>query len=165
MKYIFILLFTFQLHSQDSVYIKKIVDDMTDNVYYLPSRMLVVYDEDRKSAVKIDIAITERLTPSGLIGKLVNLGNCSEKDELIIMFRDSSKMKVVSWNKFNCEGTAYFSPLGDDWTKLRTMKIIKLMIRNGRTFETLVEPIEKRNQDYFLQTFYAIDNKKIRAEK
>jgi len=155
-------------HSQnDSVYVAKLTDDMEGKSFYTPSRKMVCAKQDRKTGFSVsafldynngDVAVDE------LKIRMVNIGGCSENTEIIILFTDSTKITLTSWNEFNCKGDAWFKLSKPDKEKLSTVKKKKIKVQNGRTYESYTHTLVEDN-DYFIQLFYAVKNKKIKEEK
>jgi hypothetical protein len=83
-----------------------------------------------------------------LIVTFAGLENCNENNKLIILFEGGEKLQLVSWNKFNCKGTAYFSVLPKYKKKLMTLPIEKVRITNGRSYKSYTNEIEYKN--YFI---------------
>jgi hypothetical protein len=164
----FILALTTISYAQkDSVYIAKITDDMEDKTYYFPSRKMICASDDKKTGFTLSAFLNykgDEINITELKVKSVNIGSCNEKDELIILFEDDTKIKVVSWNDFNCKGDAWFILSKSDKEKLSTVKIKKIKLQNGRTFESFTKELTENN-DYFVQLFYAAKNKIIKEEK
>ncbi|MBK7362885.1 MAG: hypothetical protein IPJ01_11355 [Micavibrio sp.] len=158
---------SFTFAQKDSVYVSKIVDDMEDKSYYVPSRKMICASDDKKTGFALSAFLTyknDEITINELKVKTVNIGSCDEKDELIILFEDDSKIKLISWNDFNCKGDAWFSLSKSDKESLSNLKIKKIKVQNGRTFESFTKELTE-DSDYFIQLFYATNNKKIKELK
>jgi hypothetical protein len=69
------------------------------------------------------------------------------------------------WNDFNCDGQGWFKISESDKELLATKKVLKIRIQNGRTYESYTHDVETKNQDYFIQLFFAINNNKIKNFK
>lgn len=166
MKKLILFLIPFLAQAQkDSVYIVKHVDDMTDKVYYWPSRRMVVTDENKKLGVIFDaFVVADGSKIDAISCDLVGIGSCNENDELILRFADDTKIKMTSYAKFNCEGNAWFNINNSAADKLRSQKITKIMVINGRTHDSFTRDVPTENQDYYVQLFFAVDTKKIRPE-
>lgn len=152
---------------KDSVYISKISDDMEDKTYYFPSRKMICAKEDKKTGFSLSAFLQykgDEITISELKVVMVNIGSCNEKDELIFLFEDDTKINLKSWNDFICKGDSWFMLSKSDREKLSTLKIKKIKVQNGRTFESYTHELTE-NQDYFVQLFYAAKNKKVKEEK
>lgn len=154
---------------KDSVYIAEEKDDMTDKVYYYPSRqILCVNPEDKKQGFAVSFFLEKKgqdIKPSELKVKVVGVGSCHEKDEVIFLLDGDVKIKGTMWNEFNCEGKAWFKISESDKELLATKKVIKIRIQNGRSYESYTHTVEPDNQDYFIQLFYAAKNQKTKTVK
>lgn len=152
---------------RDSVYIVKYIDDMSDKTYYYPSRKIVCSSEDKKIGFTISLFLdnkNEKIKVHTLKVAMVNIGSCVEKNEIIILLDNDTKIKAKSWNDFNCKGDAWFDLSDSDIDNLSKFKIKKIKVTNGRSFESYTHEITDNN-DYFIQTFFAIQNNKIKEEK
>lgn len=144
---------------KDSVHIVKLVDEMDDKVYLVPSHRLVISNDEQTIGIIIDVFINENFTFSTLYAKMVGIGGCNEKDEIIILLEDGEKIKKTSWKKFNCDGETYFSLTKTDIEKLQSSPIDKVRMTNGRTFDSFThEPLPEQKR-WFIQIFYAMQNK------
>lgn len=153
----------------DSVFIKKIADDMSDKVYFFPSRQIVCLSEDKKTEFRVSIFLNKDDNSGGcsaadLKVKMVNLGSCVEKNGIVFLFEDDTKISFISWNEFNCKGDAWFALSKSEMELLATKKIKKIKVQNGRSYESYTHEIKEDN-DYFIQLFYAINNNKIKLSK
>lgn len=162
-KVLFFLLITpFILPAQEGdLYIKKKVDDMTDEVSYSPSVKGIMINEKAKGILLYPF-IEKNLEVNEIGCMIIGVGSCHENDELILMFSDSTKVKLTSWNKFNCEGNAWIKLSSEAKAKARALPIIKIMITNGHSFERFVKEVDKKDQDYFIRVYHAIEKGNIR---
>jgi hypothetical protein len=142
------------------IQIKKIIDEMTNDVDYMTSENFVLINKSEGKGLTITPHITPALNVQ-LILKSVNIGNCVEKGELIIMFQDSSKINLKSWNKFNCENYSYFKLDDETKSKLSESKIIKMRFTNGRTYDSLTGDVLEADQKYFMQFFESLNLLKL----
>jgi len=160
-----LLVFNINIFAQkDSIHIVRIADDMSDEEYFLPSFKLIAATPDKKKGFSTSAFLDKKgddIVVTGIKCVMVNIGSCVENNELIIMFEDESKIKLVSWNKFNCDGDAWFKITDDERYKLENFKIKKIRIQNGRTFDSYTHEITE-DKDYFNQLFYACKSKKIK---
>ena len=150
---------------KDSLVIYKEVDDMTGEIYYYTSRDLTIIDPSSKRAFVLFPFIDNDLIVRGLSCKRSKIGaECSDKDELIIMFTDSSKLSFTSKSKYNCDGKSLFliEYVNNEREHLSSMKIKKIRFANGKDYTELTREMPKKDEDYFIQLFYAIDNNKIK---
>jgi hypothetical protein len=151
---------------KDSIYIKKSVDEMSDEVYYFPSRDFVLTGKDKSKGIILSAFIDEKnseLNCYDLSVKMINLGDCTENSELVIMFEDSTKIKLTSWNDFNCKGNAWFRVFGEDIDKLSRLRMLKVQIQNGYTYDRFT--CSGNMSDYYRQIYYAIKTNKIKRVK
>jgi hypothetical protein len=151
-----LLLSTITIAQKDSVLIQKYLDDIENTTYYFSTYELIV-SNDEKTGATLDVHINPDFTFSMITSKLVNLGLCTENVTLIIVFENGDKVTVESWNKFNCDGDAYFYLNKSDIDKLSTLAISKIRITNGYTYESVTATVD--NPRYFIQIFWAIKNK------
>jgi hypothetical protein len=155
---------------KDSVFIEKSVDEMSDKVYFFPSRQIVCVSEDKKTAFGVSLFLNKDKNNSGgcsasdLKVKMINIGACVEKNQIIFLFEDDTKISLVCWNEFNCKGDAWFALSKSEMESLATKKIKKIKVQNGRSFESYTHEL-KEDSDYFIQLFYAINNNKIKLIK
>jgi hypothetical protein len=164
---IFALMLAGSVFSQkDSIFLYKSVDDMSDDVTYYPSSSVVLSNSQKTKGIRISAFIDEKkgeLSIGDISISMVNIGSCVEKNELIIMFEDSSKISLTSWNKFNCEGDAWFRLEDDEVAKLSSLKVKKIKITNGHSYDSYTSLMS--SPDYFRQLFYAAKTKKIKNVK
>lgn len=153
---------------KDSIYIKKTIDNMEDKVYCQASRLMICMNTESKVIGFYLFPIIdfekEKASVSGLAVVMKNIGSCVENNEIIILFEDDSKIKLKSWNDFNCDGNAWFNTNSEDLSKLSSLKIKKIKVQNGRTYDSYTHEI-KQDSDYFIQVFYAINNNKFKVVK
>ena len=134
----------------DSVTVSREVDDMTDKVSWYANVILVAANEGKTKGITIQPSIANGSSINTLIVSPVGLGNCNEDNTLIIKFVDGSKVKLSSWNKFDCE-VAYFAPTSALVTKLKAVEIDKIYFQNGRTFDSGTFPVSRPR--YFIQLY------------
>lgn len=148
----------------DSVYIVKNIVEMTDKVYFYPSRKMICASQDKSIGFSISVLFKDNGSlATDLIVKTVNIGLCSEQNKIIFLFEDLTKISIVSWNEFNCKGNAWFVLSNLDKTNLANKKIKKIKFENGKSYESYTYDVIENN-DYFIQLFCAIRNKKIKLE-
>jgi hypothetical protein len=134
--------------------IVKDCDDMTDKCVYYPRYNMIVANDAKTIGFTMDARVVEnsgQLSMADIMVKSVNIGNCNENDKLILLFDDSTKLSLGSWNKFNCEGNAWFSVRHSDLDKLGSHKIIKAYFMNGRSYDSYSSTIKPEDQDYFIK--------------
>ena len=153
----------------DSLYIVEQKDEMTDKVYYYPSKQLLCQNQELKSqgfSVSFFIDKTKKGVESAeLKMKIIGVGSCHEKDEVIFLMEDESKIKGTMWNEFNCDGKVWCKVSDADKEALAIKKVTKIRVQNGRTFESYTHNISDKDKDYFIQFFFAINNQIIKPVK
>jgi hypothetical protein len=165
MKKIFIsLLMALPLLSFSQQCIVKDCDDMTDKCVFYPRHNIIVANEEKSVGFTMDVRIVEKnnqLLVADIMVKSVNIGNCNENDKLILMLDDSTKLSLVSWNKFNCEGNAWFTVRESDVNRLGSHKILKAYFQNGRSYDSYSGTIVPEDQDYFVKIIADCQNNKF----
>jgi hypothetical protein len=129
---------------------------MTDKEYFFSSKNLV----GSNSQKTIGFSVTPRfknedgkMNQNGLILKNIGIGNCDEKDNLIFLFEDNTKITITSWNKFNCDGKVYFDLSEDDYESLKSKNILAIRFINGYSFESLTYDLKKEEQSFFINVY------------
>ena len=149
-------------------YVNKIVDDMTDKVYYTPSENLICQVSGSSRGFSIRYSIEGKsdksIKVSQLIVQAVGL-ECIENSKLLILFEDGSKMNLSSWNKFNCEGNAYFSLTPSQIKILSSKKIKKMRIENGRNHKSHTHEMIDGEGSYLILTAKAVKDKIIKLKE
>jgi len=157
------------VYQNDSVYVSEQKDEMTDKVYYYASRQLLCQNQELKSqgfSVCFFINKTKKgIESAELKMKVIGVGSCHEKDEVIFLMEDETKVKGTMWNEFNCDGKVWCKVSDQDKEILATKKVIKIRVQNGRTFESYTHSVPDKDKDYFIQLFFAIKNQIIKPIK
>ena len=101
-----VMLTTFSAFSQTQVAFKieHCKDNMTDKEYYFAEKKLICSNESKTKGFTVTPSFRAKnggMENNGFIVKNVNIGSCDENDSMIILFEDSSKTTLTSWNKFN----------------------------------------------------------------
>jgi hypothetical protein len=136
--------------------IEHCVDKMTDKEYYFTKRKLVCSNDSKTRGFTISPDFRpdgNSFINSGFICKNVNIGTCDENDELIILFDDDSKITLTSWNKFNCDGNAYFRLSDEDLVDLSIKKVNSIRFMNGRSYDSLTIKLKIEQKDYFIRAY------------
>ena len=150
------------------VYIKKISDPMEDAPFYLLINDIVLSNGSKTKGARMDAFIDDKndgLIVGDVSVRMVNIGGCVENNELVILFEDTTKITLVSWNKFNCDGNAWFHVSEDEALKLSTLKMKKIKITNGVTYDSFTSDIKPADADYYIQVYNAVKNKTIKEIK
>lgn len=127
-------------------------DKMTDVEYYLSSKKLIGANVEKTRGFTITPnfkSVDGKIEPNGLMLFNANIGSCQEKDQLIILFDDASKITLTSWNKFNCDGNAYYNLTDEEMTSLKTKLITTIRFINGYKYETFTYTLKKLEKDFF----------------
>jgi hypothetical protein len=165
MKIVFIsFLVAMPLVSLSQQGIIKDCDDMTDKCIYYPKQKMAVANEEKTIGFTMTTLISsenDQLTITDIMVQSVNIGTCNENDKLIIMLDDSTKISWVSWNKFNCDGDAWFSLKQSDIERLESHKIIKAYFQNGKSYESFTNTVQSEDQNYFVNIITDCRNKKF----
>lgn len=136
--------------------IEHCIDKMTDKEYYFSQKKLICANSDKTKGFTITPNFKARggaYENNGFLCKNVNIGNCDENDSLIILFEDDTKITLASWNKFNCEGTVYFSLTDGEINELSAKKVKSIRFSNGRSYETLTVALKEDQKDYFIRVY------------
>lgn len=145
--------------SKDSVYVVKETDTMSGETYVYGSRAFIVANDEGEIGFIVDTYIKDDLSLGMITVTMVGIGNCNENDEIIILFENGEKIIKKSWKKFNCDGEAYFNMNEKEIQLLRTQPISKIRMTNGRTYDSYTGVVKEKDKRYFIQLFYALDNK------
>jgi len=163
-----LVLTSVSVYSQnDSVYIQKQVDEMTDKSYAFASRRIVCIDEVNKRGFNVSFfmdVVNGKCSTSDLQVKTVRIGTCNENNTIVFLFEDGTKLSLKSWNKFNCDGDSWFRVTDNEKERLSTIKIKKIMVQNGRSYESYTHEL-KEDQDYFIQLGIAVQKQKVKLIK
>ena len=152
--------------NKDSVYVINEVDEMSGKNYIYSSREFICSNSEGNIGFKIDAHINSKdSTFSMITATMVGIGACNENDEIILLFANGEKITRTSWKGFNCEGTAYFYMYPEDLEILRTQTLSKIRMTNGRTYDSYTGDVKQKDKRYFIQLFYALDNKLFTNKK
>ena len=130
--------------------ILKHVDVMNDRVYWIDKPGQVFYGEDKQTGFRIDASFKlNQNSPiiNGVNTLIVGMG-CVENVEMIILFEDGSKITKYSWNKFNCDGNAWFLFTPRELDMLSTKRISKIRLTNGFKYKSMT--VDVTDPDYFI---------------
>ena len=150
----------------DSVYILKSIDDMTDKTYYFPTFKIPLINKTENQGLGISAFIDEKeydnsIYIKDLDVKSINVGGCVEKSEIIFLFEDGSKINLISWNKFNCNGNSWFEIGDSDAEVLATKELRKVKFINGRSYDSFTLEVPANRRRYFIQLYDAVKNNRV----
>jgi hypothetical protein len=153
-----VLLISLSAFSQTSTpyVIEHCKDKMTDKEYYFAQRKLICANPEKTKGFTITPnfkAEKGTMKNGGFMCKNVNIGSCDENDSLIILFEDDTKITLTAWNKFNCEGNAYFDFSESQLKDLSTKKVNTIRFSNGRSYESLTITLKEDQRDYFVRAY------------
>jgi hypothetical protein len=154
----FVLLISLSAFSQTTTpfIIEHCKDKMTDKEYFFSQKKLICANPEKTKGFTITPSFRAddgAMINNGFICKNVNIGSCDEKDNLIILFEDDSKISLTSWNKFNCEGTVYFNLTDSDLKELSTKKMSSIRFSNGYSYESLTSVLKQDQKDFFIKAY------------
>ena len=150
--------------NKDSVYVIQNIDELANKIMYWANRLLVITDGNH-TGFGLGIHISKEGEPLMLTSKSVNIGRCTEKDELIILFTNGEKIVVKSWADFNCEGTGYYNLTNSQYDLLRHIEVKTIRITNGHSYESYTSTVPNKSSRYFIKVLYALDNKLYKTIK
>jgi hypothetical protein len=156
--YLFIALLAFQSvgYSQyKKATIIKEVDEMTLETYYYPSRHFIVANKEKTKGFSIGAHLNENNMFDDIIATIYGLGGCVENSTIIVLLQGDRRITIKSWNKFNCDGTAYFDVPYEDIELLRTYPIVKIRITNGFNYEEYTGDVLEEDSRYFIDIINA----------
>ena len=162
-------LLSFSAYSQTTkpYVIEHCIDKMTDREYFLSSKNFVGANAQKTEGFAITPAFKNldgKMVQNGLIIKNIGIGNCDEKDDLIFLFVDDTKIQITSWNKFNCEGRAYFNLTDSELDLLKTKNISAIRFNNGYTNNSLTYSLKKEEQGFFINVYTNNEVKEIKCD-
>ena len=162
-------LFSFSAYSQTTkpYLIEHCIDKMTDREYFLSSKNFVGANAQKTEGFAITPAFKNldgKMVQNGLILENVGIGNCDEKDNLIFLFEDDTKITITSWNKFNCEGKAYFNLSEDDFRVTYQNVYPAIRFNNGYTNNSLTYSLKKEEQGFFINVYTNNEVKEIKCD-
>lgn len=141
----------------------QIFEDCTDLsgqcIYYVNDAVIIANSEKNKGFKyhpSVDMK-NGQLSCGGILTKMVNIGNCVENNSLIFLLDDGSKVMLKSWNKFNCDGDAWFNISRDEQQLLREHKIVKAQMQNGFSYDSFQNDVPADMQDFFIRFFAELD--------
>lgn len=145
----------------DTLIVLSITDEMSDKTSYIVSKNVICSNQEMTKGFSLSAFIEPNLIIRDLKVSIVGLGNCVEKNEMIIMFDDDTKITLKSWNDFNCKGNAWFLVGKKEIDLLATKKLKKIRITNGSTYESYTSDVEGKHQSYFISLFRMLNTKQV----
>lgn len=149
----------------------QIIGDCTDlsgNCLYYVDEQVIIANKEKDKGFKYSPSVDMKngaLECGGILTTMVNIGNCVENNTLIFLLDDGSKVMLKSWNKFNCDGDAWFNISKDEMNLLREHKVVKAQMQNGYSYESFQSDVPVSDQDYFIRFFADVDANKFTPVK
>jgi len=155
-------------NTEGEYYVAKHVDDMTDKVYYYSSKKLICQDKSKGQgfglSYNFDGKTDNTIKIGGLSLKVVGL-DCLENTELLFLFDDGSKLSIKSWNKFNCEGNAWYQLTSSQTKQLGSKTVKKIRVQNGSNYKSYTHELEGEDKSYLLNMYKSVEAKDVRAKQ
>lgn len=151
-----IALLSFSAYSQNEFEIEHCKDVMNDAEYFFVKKNILATNKEKTKGFSIYPSFkksTTGIAQNGLICKAINIGTCVEDNSLIFLFSDDTKITITSWNKFNCEGKAWFNLTEEEYKDLSTKKLKAMRFTNGRSFESLTYNLTEVESNYFTSAY------------
>lgn len=136
-------------------------DEMTGKETLYPSRNFVICNSSKSIGFTVLGFISADVRLTNIAIKMVGLGACADNSELIILFQDERRIVIRSWNKFNCEGNAYFMLTPSDVQLLSTYPMLKMRVTNGQNKEQYTGEVSIEDSHYFIDIIKAARSKNI----
>ena len=160
-----ITMVSFGQTQEDSVYLVKETDAMSGKTYVHENRFFNVANDEGNIGFIVATYIEDDLSFKTIIVSMFGIGSCNENDEIIILFENGERIIKKSWRKFNCDGGAFFNMNEKEIQLLRTQPMSKIKMTNGRTYDSYTGDVKEKDKRYFIQLFYALDNKLLTEKK
>ena len=154
-----------QKRIEDSVYLVKETDEMSGKTYVYGNRRFIVANDAGEVGFRVGAYIRDNMSFGFISVTMVGIGSCNENDEIIILFENGERITKKSWLEFNCDGDAYFYMNKKEIQLLRTQPMSKIRMTNGWTYDSYTGDVKEKDKRYFIQLFYALDNKLLTEKK
>lgn len=154
-----------QKRIEDSVYLVKETDEMSGKTYVYGNRRFIVANDAGEVGFRVGAYIRDNMSFGFISVTMIGIGSCNENDEIIILFENGERITKKSWLEFNCDGDAYFYMNKKEIQLLRTQPMSKIRMTNGWTYDSYTGDVKEKDKRYFIQLFYALDNKLLTEKK
>lgn len=148
--------------TKDSIYV--CYDTMTEEYKAITPYYILDVNKEKTKALRVEVMLNYEdggIKYNGLCTRAIGIGNCVEKDRIIIMFADGTKYTSISWSGFDCDGYSFYDLKGED-EALINKKITAIMFINGRSYDNYKFNVSDADANYFQKVFKAIANKKYK---
>lgn len=139
--------------SSQKYVIRHCVDQLNDREYFLCMEKLICANDSKTRGFLMTPMFDTGMKKNGIRVELAGFGVCNEKDQIIILFEDDTKISSLSWYTYNCDGNCAFDFSEDDYLALSTKKIKVIRVTNGRTYESLTYTLKQSEQDFFIRAY------------
>lgn len=151
------------IETGDSVYFIKEIDTLSGKVWTHSNRPFTISEGKSKflafyQIIEHDYGRGRRFKHVQLIGQMINIGNCNEDDEIIILFDNGEKIIKDTQSRFNCQGVVSFTFSGNEINLLRNHAMAKIRITNGRSNDSCTGEVQEKDKKYFIQLYRSLDN-------
>jgi len=127
-------------------------DNMTEKEYvFFKEDLLCSKDKVKGFIIRVMLTYGDgKAKYSGIYVLSVGVGSsCVENSTLDLLYDDESKVSLLSWNDFNCDGESNFDLGPNKFDLLSKKKIKAIRFTNGRTYDQYTYNL-KMNGDYFI---------------
>ena len=139
--------------SQEITQLTAVVDEMSNKTYWVDPGIIYI-NEVNQSGFRVSGKWKYNSSEpifEGFTAVVAGIGSCVENVEVIVLFENGDKITKTSWNKFNCDGDAWYSFTKSDLESLTTLPIKKIRFTNGRSYESVTGEVE--NPNYFIEMY------------
>lgn len=141
----------------DSLFIYKSVDEFTNKAMLFPNQKIVGLTSGK--GFSLHVYIEEDFKVKSMVIKMSKIGGCVENNEVIFLFEDATQLSLKSWNKFNCDGRAYFELTKKGFEQLKSNSIKKIRVINGYSHDSYTHECSENDATYFIRIFQLCDKK------
>ena len=161
MKKVLVLLVTVLALNLSSAQITKTVDTMSDEITFTTSNHITGSDStfnSRSFVMYLSLKADGDSAEIQGLAVIIEGLSCVESVEAIILLEDGNKLKMTSWNKFNCKGYAFFDITDKDINMLSNSPVSKVKFTNGRNYRTILSATSKKQSTVFVKNISDIKN-------
>lgn len=144
------LMQAFAYGQHKEVTIIKETDDMTGEVSIMPSRKIVLLNDSKTVGFSVLVFISKDMQLEHIAVMAAGLGACIDKAEIILLLEGDNRIVKKAWNKFNCQGNAYFSLTDSDIALLSKYALLKIRVTNGQTHSQYTSEVPAADARYFI---------------
>lgn len=163
---IFLLMSTMFAQENTTTIMCESIDEFDDTRTLTSGRQILFEDGgDLKTQGMVFMGIAQKKKNKYHLGSLIVQAvgldsNCVDQGSTLdIIFENGEKIKLTSWNKFNCKGTSYFT-LSDNHRKIFSeskIKAVRFTEKKSRDKMTSKTEITENNANYLPDLIKEID--------